>query len=395
VLLLIYAATLAVAALVSNLARRSPLSTSILFLAVGVVVGRQTGHVVDVGPSDPSVVTLVDVAIVVTLFTDGMTVDLRRLRQAWQLPARALFVAMPLTFAMTAVAAHLVAGLPWTDAALLGAVLSPTDPVLAGAVVGRDEVPMRLRRLLNVESGLNDGLALPPVLVLLAIAANGTPSVGTTVSDVAVGAGIGVGVPLAVALVVRAVHPSITARYEPLLAAAVALLVYSACTIVGANQFLAAFLAGALLTHLLPDLATTGEFGQTAAEMLKLAGILVFGTLASPSAVVALGVGGIAFAVVGLVVARPVGMLVATLGTTLPLVDRLVVGWFGPKGFSSILYALFVVRAGIPHGDAIFQLAGLVVGGSILAHTTTDVFAVRWYARQARRAADARQAAAA
>lgn len=98
-----------------------------------------------------------------------MHVGIRDLLRAWHLPGRALLVEMPLTFGGIAVCAYLLTDFSWTEAFLIGAVLSPTDPVFAAAIVGREEIPNRLRRLLNVESGLNDGLALPVVLIMLAI----------------------------------------------------------------------------------------------------------------------------------------------------------------------------------------------------------------------------------
>lgn len=110
---------------------------------------------------------LAELALFSVLFTDGQRIGVRDLTLAWKLPGRALLLGMPLTFLVTGVLAVVVAGLPWPEALLVAAVLAPTDPVFAAAIVGREEVPGRMRHLLNVESGLNDGLALPVVLVLL------------------------------------------------------------------------------------------------------------------------------------------------------------------------------------------------------------------------------------
>lgn len=121
---------------------------------------------------------LAELALFSVLFTDGMRVGWRDLRSAWREPGRALLLGLPLTVLVTAVLAHVVAGLPWLHAFLVGAVLAPTDPVFAAAIVGREEVPRRLRHLLNVESGVNDGLVLPVVLVLLAAAGETRPPGG-------------------------------------------------------------------------------------------------------------------------------------------------------------------------------------------------------------------------
>ena len=114
--------------------------------------------------------TLAELALFAVLFTDGMRVGWADLRSAWRLPGRALGWGLPLTLVITAVLAHCVAGLDWPEALLIGAILAPTDPVFAAALVGNDKVPARLRHLLNVESGVNDGLALPFVIVFLAVA---------------------------------------------------------------------------------------------------------------------------------------------------------------------------------------------------------------------------------
>lgn len=109
-----------------------------------------------------------------------MRVGFKDLRSAWRLPGRALLFGLPLTLALTAVFAHYIVGLPWLESLLLGAILAPTDPVFAAAIVGREEVPGRLRHLLNVESGVNDGLALPFVLVLLALTGGVPPKEGNS-----------------------------------------------------------------------------------------------------------------------------------------------------------------------------------------------------------------------
>jgi sodium/hydrogen antiporter len=169
-LLLVYAVVLLLAVLLSALAHRTVLSTAVLFLVAGFVLGEDVTGVVDLRPSDPIVSTLAELALFAILFTDGMRVGWRDLTAAWRLPGRALGWGLPLTLLVTALLAHFVAGLDWPEALLVGAVLAPTDPVFAASLVGNEKVPSRLRQLLNVESGVNDGRALPFVIVLLEIA---------------------------------------------------------------------------------------------------------------------------------------------------------------------------------------------------------------------------------
>ena len=187
---LVLALTLFAAVLLSGLAERTVLSTAALFLVVGFITGSV--GLLGLRPGDPLVETLAELALFAVLFTDGMRVGVRELATAWRLPGRVLLFGMPLTLLLTALLAHFVAGLPWDQSFLLGAILSPTDPVFASALVGREEVPLRLRRLLNVESGLNDGLALPIVVVLLAVASREKVEALTIAGELALGTAIGV-----------------------------------------------------------------------------------------------------------------------------------------------------------------------------------------------------------
>jgi NhaP-type Na+/H+ or K+/H+ antiporter len=161
ILLVCFSALLVVAVLLSELANRTVLSTAVLFLVAGFLLGPGVLDVLRVQSGDPAVTVLAELALFSVLYSDGMRVGMKDLRRAWRLPGRALVLGLPLTLIITAALAHWVAGLPWLESLLLGAVLSPTDPVFAAAIVGRKEVPPRLRHLLNVESGVNDGLALP------------------------------------------------------------------------------------------------------------------------------------------------------------------------------------------------------------------------------------------
>jgi NhaP-type Na+/H+ or K+/H+ antiporter len=168
VLIALYGAALLAAVLVSGVAARTVLSTALLFLLAGAIVGDGGLGLVSLDPQDPIETQLADLALFSVLFTDGMRAGMRELRQGGRLAGRALGVGMPLTFLGIALLTELLTPLNWTASFLVGAILSPTDPVFAAAIVGRTDVPVRLRRLLNLESGLNDGLALPVVLVLLA-----------------------------------------------------------------------------------------------------------------------------------------------------------------------------------------------------------------------------------
>ena len=137
-------------------------------MLAGFVLGEGGTDVLEFDPQSGFVSTLAIVALIVILFRDGLEVEAEMLQREWVLPARKLVLAMPVTAAIVAVAAHLVTDLGWTECLLLGALLAPTDPVLSSSVVTNPRVPRRVRHSLNLESGLNDGLALPAVLAFSA-----------------------------------------------------------------------------------------------------------------------------------------------------------------------------------------------------------------------------------
>ena len=375
---LVFALTLLAAVLLSGLAERTVLSTAALFLVVGFVAGSV--GLVGLRPEDPLVETLAELALFAVLFTDGMRVGVRELATAWRLPGRALLFGMPLTLLLTALLAHFVAGLGWEQSFLLGAILSPTDPVFASALVGREEVPLRLRRLLNVESGLNDGLALPIVVVLLAVASREEVEAVTIAEELLLGIALGVVVPWAALRLERARLFDLAKSYEPLYAFAVGLVVLALAYATHANLFLAAFSAGIVTVTVSPRFKEAfHEFGELLTELLKLAAILVFAALISPGFLGETGLTGYAFALLALFLVRPMALGISLLGGRLGWREWAVAAWFGPKGFASVVYGLLVLQSGVGGSDEVFHLFAIVVAASILIHSSSDVVVARWF----------------
>lgn len=382
-LLLWFAVVLLAAVLVSSLAHRTILSTAVLFLAAGFVLGADTTGVLDLTAGSPIVATLAELALFAVLFTDGMRVGWADLRTAWRLPGRALGWGLPLTLAITALLARYVAGLDWPEALLVGAILAPTDPVFAAALVGNDKVPARLRHLLNVESGVNDGLALPFVVLFLAIAAgSGDLHLAELGTELAVGIAIGVAVPWLALRLEKTRFFAASTAYEPLNAVAIGLLVLALGKATHGNLFLAAFAAGITVATFGPRQRHAFEqFGELVAELLKLAALLVFGALISVQFLGEIAWTGWLFAVLALVVARPVALWLAFLRSGLTAREQVAAMWFGPKGFASVVYGLLVLESGIPTADQVFHLVALAIVLSILAHSSTDILIARSFQR--------------
>ncbi|PPJ18793.1 cation:proton antiporter [Nocardia nova] len=373
-LVLAFGLVLLVSVSLSGLAARTVLSTALLFLVAGAVIGQGGFGWVTISPEDPLVITLADVALFTVLFTDGQRANLPALRSGWRLSGRALGLGMPLTMVLIALPAHWLAGLDWATAFLLGAILSPTDPVFASAIVGRSDVPLRLRRLLNVESGLNDGLALPFVLIFLATAAHEHSALGHIALELMLGIVLGIAIPAIVALAWRSRVLTAEPRLQALGPLAIAITLYAVCDLTHANPYLAAFAAGSTLATLDHVAAEQFEpFGDLLSETTKFAALLVFGALITPDRLSHLGVGGWSLAFLAIFVVRPAAMLISLLRTRLSGTERAAAAWFGPKGFASVIYGLLALQSGIPDSEKVFDLVAVTIALSIIAHSSTDV----------------------
>ena len=384
VLVLIYGVTLLLVVLVSGLAARTVLSTSLMFLLAGAIAGDGGFGWLSLTPDSSIVSTLADLALFTVLFTDGQRAGIPELRQAWRLSGRALLLGMPLTFLGVAVLAHYVAGLDATTAFLVGAVLSPTDPVFASAIVTRQDVPERLRQLLNIESGLNDGLALPVVVVLIAAASNATSGSGASISTVLLelvaGLALGAALPVAAALLVKLPLLGSEPRFQPLGPFALAVTLYALCHLTGANPYLAAFAAGSMVATFTPEAGDAfEEFGDLLAELAKFAAVLVFGALLTPTLFAETSVGAYVVAVLTLVLVRPVSLLLSLIGARLSRREKAAAAWFGPKGFASVVYGLLVLQSGVPQAVPAFDLIAVTITLSIVLHSSTDVPVARLF----------------
>ena len=370
----------------SGLAHGTVLSVSVLSLAAGMLLHAVGG--LDIDPRDPSVIEIIELALIFTLFSDGLVVERELLVGHLGPTARALAIAMPATMALIAVAAKLLfPELNWAEAFLLGAVLAPTDPVITSAVVGAKSIPAKLRHVLNLESGLNDGLALPFVLFFIAVASQASDAVSeglTLVAEAGVGGLIGFTV---ATLAGRAIDdmPGIgmTEKYEGVYALGIGLAAFGLAEVTFGNGLIATFVAGIALA--VADRETPGafqEFNESVSAVLQTVTFFVFGAL-----VVSIGVPTPAVAVAALVfftllVARPVAILGALAGSDLPRSQRRFLAWFGPKGVASMLFALFVLKSEEAQNNLIFQLAALVILASIIAHGLTDTLGARWMERR-------------
>jgi len=383
--LLLIGMLLAAAAALSGLMRGTVLSISVLAVAAGIALAA--ADVVQVDGGDPGVVELVELALILTLFADGLIVERELLRMHWSPTVRAIAGAMPVTMVLLALGAKLLfPDLGWAEAFLLGAVLAPTDPVVTSAIVTARRVPQLVRHTLNLESGLNDGLALPFVLVFIVLASS-EPGAGgeaaTLLGEAAAGAGIGTVLGAGGGRLIRHLPGGgMTSRYEGLYALGIGLLAFGIAELTIGNGLVAAFVAGVALGATEHDVveAFVG-FNENVSAIFQVLTFVVFGAL-----IVSTGYEGsvpalAAFVVFTLVVARPAAILLSFVRSRIPRSQRLFIAWFGPKGAASMLFALFVLNSHSPDRSIVFDVAAFVILSSILAHGLTDTVGARWIER--------------
>ncbi len=385
---LVLGVLLMVGALVSGLARRSFLSLTALFVLAGFALGEGGLEVLQFDPESGFVEDLALCALILILFRDGLEVEAEMLQREWRLPLRKLVLAMPITAGIVALAAHALLDVSWTEAFLLGALLSPTDPVLSSSVVTNPRVPRTVRHSLNLESGLNDGLALPPVLALTAVLGADEDFVWWefVAQDLTLGVlfGVGIGYAASVLMPRGSLESDIPPHQRALYALGVAFVAYGATVAPPAgNGVIAVFVCAIVLGIRRPDLRR--YFEQRAddiIEIVKLGVFVVFGALLTLDGLFAEGAAAVAIVVVTLLVARPVAVWVALAGTRLDTPTKAFMAWFGPRGVATMTYSLLVLASGIAVGDMLFGVAALVVVCSILAHGLTDTPGSEWLARR-------------
>ena len=384
--LVVIAACVFAFGLVSHLIENTPLTAPMLFVAIGWVAGPMGLDLIQLGGATADII--IEVTLVLVLFSDASRIRLSELRRGYYIPARLLLVGLPLTIGLGALLAWpLFPELGWAELALLAAVLAPTDAALGQVVVSSPRVPVKIRQALNVESGLNDGIAVPVVMVLLAAAsvfsgehaaagAHGSEgSLAFAAAQIGLGpvAGLLVAVPTAWLVQRAATANSINRAYEHFAGLSIAIGAFGVAELIGGNGFIAAFTAGLVVGNMTSSVCESlQEFAEEEGQLLGLMAFLVFGATMLPEALEALDGPVLIYVGLSLTVARMVPVAIALLGSGLRPPTVAFLGWFGPRGLATILFALLVSEAeAIPHHERLVHIITLVVAASTLAHGLT------------------------
>ena len=365
-------------AVVARRLDRLSITAPIVLVVAGTVLGAGYLNVLPANVSTASVRLVTELTLAMILFADASTVELRQAEGDVGVPLRLLGIGLPLTMALGAVTAHLVfPSITWPEAALIAAILAPTDAALGIAVVTNPAVPLRIRRALNIESGLNDGIATPFVTVFLAMVVQGVANnhwATDAVAELARGVAFGIAVGYGGGRIVRwaKAREWTTPLSDQLVVLSLAFLAYAAAVAYSGNGFVAAFVAGLVF-----GAATRGQLHE-ATEFTDTVGLfssfvvwVIFGA-AFVGPVIRAGVHlrPVLYAVISLTVVRMAPVAVSLIGDRFRSITVAFMGWFGPRGLASVVFTLiaFDALSGQPRASKLVEVTTWTILLSVLAH---------------------------
>jgi NhaP-type Na+/H+ or K+/H+ antiporter len=380
--------------LVSGRLEGTILTAPLIFIVFGFALGSGSFNLAAVDVGHSAIHVIAEITLILVLFTDAARIDLDRVRQDHNLPVRMLTIGLPLAIAAgTFIAAWIFPVFSIWEAALLAALLAPTDAALGQAVIAAKVVPVRIRQAINIESGLNDGIALPAVLLLatLAGAAADTTQAGEWVRfgvlQITLGplVGIAIGYVGARLLDVAIERGWLSSAFQGIGILSLAIFTYVVAELVGGNGFIAAFVGGMVFGHSVRNSCTfLFEFMETEGQLLMLITFLIFGAALLPEAIAHLSPAIVLYAILSLTVIRMIPIALSLLGTGLSFPSYLFLGWFGPRGLASILFVLLILEdSDVPHHDELLSVTVFTVALSALLHGVSAAPFARLYGRMA------------
>ena len=390
-----------VAALLSGLIHRSDLPQVGVFLALGAMLGPAGLGLLDITLESPILRVVATLSLVLVLFTDAVSLSIAEMRRHGALAFRVLGPGTLLSAALVSLAGWKLLGLSFPAAAILGAALASTDPVMLRGLLRRPGLPEPVRLALRLESGLNDVVLLPAILVAMPFLGQGVfltqtewARVGLDLFLLGPGAGIAVGLLGTSALEMIRHKTGVLRDYESIYSLGIAFTAYAAAEAVHGSGFLAAFAAGLIIAALDVELCDCFlEYGQTTAEMALLFAFVLFGTSLIWGGFAVLSWPVALFAAVALLI-RPVAFFISLAGTRLDFRSRMLIAWFGPRGLSSLLLILVPVFAAVPGTEFLFFICCFFVLLSIAVHGGSLMFLKRDGAQTRERATAATTVAA-
>jgi NhaP-type Na+/H+ or K+/H+ antiporter len=368
-------------AAVSGRLATTPVTQAMVVVAIGLLAGNRALELIEADAAGQFVRHLAEATLTLVLFTDAVRIDLGRLRRESLVPARLLGIGLPLTIvAGTLAGLALLPGLDLWTAAALATMLAPTDAALGLPVVSNRRLPSRIRQGLNVESGLNDGVCVPLLIIFLTIAEaeQGSAHVEplrVIAEEIGFGAAGGLVAGALGAWVLRgfAARGWMEGTWKQINAVATPLLAYTVASALGGSGFIAAFVAGIVFGAVAGGQAEETTFlAEESGELLNAVTFLLFGAVLLGPALGDPDWRVIGYAVLSLTVVRLLPVALAMLGTSMRRVTVGFLGWFGPRGLASIVFVLILVeQTELPERPLLLDVVTWTVALSVYAHGLT------------------------
>lgn len=368
------------------------ITAPMVFIAFGFLIGDGGLGIFTFSYEREAFNIVAELTLVLVLFSDASRIDLKCLFREHDLPIRMLTIGMILTIVSgTALALIFFADLSVMEAAVLAVILTPTDAALAQAVIGSDLLPIRIRQALNVESGLNDGIALPFLILFLVLSGHmrshqESNMIIFALRQLLLGPAIGIGIGYAGAKLLLLANRRgwIEHSFLSLSAVALAVLSYAGAELAGGNGFIAAFVAGLIMGNVAREICTTlYNFAEAEGQLLMLFTFVVFSGSMLPAVLPAITWQILVYSLLSLTVVRMLPVALSLIGKKLMWETTFLLGWFGPRGIASIIYVLIVLREAVLPGETTILVVTVVtVGMSIILHGLSSLPLTKWYAKE-------------
>jgi len=360
---------------------KAPISGPIIFLVIGIIIGPIGLNLLIFDVGNEGYKILAELALALVLFTDATKTDLKVLRGSVKLPTRMLLIGLPLTIVLGVVTGKLFfTQFSWIELALLATVLAPTDAALGEPVVNNKSVPSKLRSTLNVESGLNDGIVVPIVFLLLAIYSTqsgevtGQHALILFLEELGIGAAIGLGVTFIMARLIKLSLKNhwMEESWKPMMMVVLAIGCFTLAQAIHGSGFIACYVGGLLFGKMLLD--DKGQFQKGAdgtGKVLSLMVWIIFGAVVISENISYFSWEIVVYSLLSLTVIRMIPVLLSLIGSGLTRYEAFFLSWFGPRGLASIVFIIIVMDVGIENNATFALTAVCTVFLSVFAHGFT------------------------
>ena len=370
------------------------ISGPMLFTLFGFLLSPLALNITSISINDDIVKTIAEIALIIILFSDSSTINIRKFKDKWKIPTRLLLIGLPLTIiSSTYFGTFILTDESLIHILLMSLILAPTDAALGKAVVVDKSVPLNIRSAINIESGLNDGIVFP-MLITVVLLITGGQELGNSnewifylFKQISLGIILGAfsGYMGAKLLTISLKNSWIRESYRNLSPISLAILSYYFATYFGGNGFISVFVSGVFFGSFSRIIDTKTEaFLEDSGEIFVLISFLVFGLTFIPATVEYIDVSVIIYAVCSLTIFRMLPVAISLIGLGLSTSTKLFIGWFGPRGIASILYVMIVAHkiTDINGHEKLYAIITLTIVLSIILHGLSAKPLVRLYSNR-------------